>query len=299
MSRGTIFLEQASVIQRTTYPENQHVARLRAPECARHARAGMFVHIGCDIDIPMRRPISIMRCNPDEGWIEILYKVMGSGLRAFSRCQPGDSFSILGPIGQGFRPIPSRNIALLIGGGVGIPPLIFLAETLVAMNNNDNRCCYEPTAFFGSEIPFPFELTKGQGPMAGIPDQANARLKLTEDIAVPSHLASKAGISGCFDGYVTELAAEWLKTLDQATLNRVMVFACGPNLMLQAVHDLAQRFELPDQLCVEEYMACGVGGCAGCGMLVHTDKGPAMRRVCVDGPVFDGDSLDFLRSQEK
>ncbi len=299
MSRGTIFLEQAALIQRHTYPQDQHVVRLLAPECARRAEAGMFVHIGCDVDIPMRRPISIMRCDPDEGWIEILYKVMGPGLRAFSRCQPGDKVSIIGPIGQGFRPTTARNIALLIGGGVGMPPLIFLAETLAAMNSTDSSCRYEPIAFFGSEIPFPFELVGGQDQIAGIPEQVTARLKLTDDIAVPSRLASKAGIPGSFDGYVTELAAEWLKMLDQAALDRVMIFACGPNPMLQAVHDLAQRFQLPDQLCVEEYMACGVGGCAGCGMLVHTDKGPAMRRVCVDGPVFDGYSLDFLRSQEK
>ncbi len=294
MSRDTIFPENALILQHTVFPQDQHVVRLQAPECARHAQPGMFVHIRCDAGIPMRRPISIMRSQADAGWIEILYKVIGPGLQALSSHQPGDSISILGPIGTGFRPTAERNRALLIGGGVGIPPLIFLAEKLAADAAGD----WQPVGLFGSEIPFPFDLVEAADRLPGIPAQAGTALELLENIDVPSRLASQAGFSGCFEGYVTELAAAWLGALDQPDLGRVMIFSCGPTPMLQAVHALAQQFGLPDQICVEEFMACGVGGCAGCTTLVHTDTGPAMRRVCVDGPVFDGSTLGFLRHRD-
>ena len=128
--RGTIFSVEAEVLQQTAYPGGQYIARLRAPDCARTATAGSFVHVQCTPGIPMRRPLSILRANAAEGWVEVLYKVVGQGLLALTAAEPGDRVSVLGPIGQGFRPDPARPVALLIGGGVGIPPLMFLAEVL-------------------------------------------------------------------------------------------------------------------------------------------------------------------------
>ena len=86
---------------------------------------------------------------------------------------------------------------------------------------------------------------------------------------------------------MTDLAREWLASLDAAALAEVEVFACGPTPMLEAVASLANEFDLPCQVSLEEFMACAVGGCAGCAVLVQTDAGPAMQKVCVDGPVFD------------
>src|SRR5262245_65879456 len=79
----------------------------------------------------MRRPLSIQRVSTSEGWVEILYKIVGPGLRALSRRRPGDSISVLGPIGQPFRPNPAKRRPLLVGGGVGIPPMVFLAEWMI------------------------------------------------------------------------------------------------------------------------------------------------------------------------
>jgi dihydroorotate dehydrogenase electron transfer subunit len=172
---------------------------------------------------------------------------------------------------------------VLIGGGVGIPPLLFLAEHLAAEGG-----AWQTVAFFGSELPFPFELGTAVTPLTGTPAGVTANLKCLEDRAVPGRLASNADLPGCYRGHVTELARLWLTALPEAERAECAVFACGPEVMLRAAQALASEFGLPSQLCLEEYMACAVGGCAGCAVRVSTPDGPAMRRVCVDGPVFDG-----------
>ena len=113
-------------------------------------------------------------------------------------------------------------------------------------------------------------------------------MPLMEDWDIPSRLASQQGYAGCFDGYVTELARRWLESLDERSLSEVEIFACGPTLMLKVAAHLAQELGVPSQVSLEEFMACAVGGCAGCTVEVRTPEGPAMKRVCVDGPVFDG-----------
>ena len=113
-------------------------------------------------------------------------------------------------------------------------------------------------------------------------------MPLLEEWGIASRLASRAGFPGCFDGFVTELADEWLRNPRAAReLAEVEIFACGPTPMLEATAALARRHGVPCQVSLEEFMACAVGGCAGCTVLVRTPEGPAMKRVCVDGPVFD------------
>jgi dihydroorotate dehydrogenase electron transfer subunit len=283
--RNSIFVEDARVIEHREYPGEQFLIRLSAPETAARARAGTFVHLRCDADIPMRRPLSIMRVNARAGWIELLYKIVGAGLKGLSRVRAGDRLSLLGPIGNGFHVDAARPRAVLIGGGVGIPPLLFLAEALAARDD------VAAQVFFGSELPFPFALARSGLPVAGVDQSASDSLALLENWGVPGRLASAAGLDGCYRGYVTDLARTWLETLDDGELGECMVYACGPEPMLLAAKHLARDFGLPSQLCLEEFMACAVGGCAGCAVRVDTPDGPAMRRVCVDGPVFDGASV--------
>ena len=223
--------------------------------------------------------MSIMRVGED--WIEVLYKIVGDGLRLLSNKQPGDRVSLLGPIGVPFAPDPERPKALLIGGGVGIPPMVFLADAL------RKEPAWQVLAILGSEIPFPFELHRSSIPVAGIDPGVSSAMQLLEDWGIPSRLTSLQGYDGCFNGYVTDLADQWLASLAQEDLDQVSVFACGPTVMLNAVADLAARYALPCQVSLEEFMACAVGGCAGCTVLVNTPDGQAMKRVCVDGPVFD------------
>jgi dihydroorotate dehydrogenase electron transfer subunit len=287
--RGTIFLEEARVLSHLAYDAEQFVLRLGAPKCAAHAHPGTFAHLTCDPTIPMRRPLSIMRADPKAGWIEILYKVVGAGLHALAARKAGDTVSVLGPIGRPFVAHRERPRALLIGGGVGIPPMVFLAERLKV------DPAFSPLVLMGSEVPFPFRTRPSATLVAGMPAGTIACMPLLEEWGVPSRLASRADFPGCYSGFVTELAHEWLESLSEAQRAEVEVFACGPTPMLKATAALARRHGVACQVSLEEFMACAVGGCAGCTVEVRTAQGTAMKRVCVDGPVFEAHTV-FWRS---
>jgi dihydroorotate dehydrogenase electron transfer subunit len=282
-SRGSIFLEDARVLQQTAFDANQYVLRIEAPKCAAHAQPGSFIHVACDPAIPMRRPLSIMRADAQAGWLEVLYKVVGTGLHALAARKAGDTLSTLGPIGKPFTLHPERPRPLLIGGGVGIPPMVFLAERLRTRTD----ASWKPLVLMGSEIPFPFRTRPSSILVAGMPVGSIACMPLLEEWGIASRLATKSGFAGCYDGYVPALADEWLATLGPEELSQVEIFACGPTPMLKASAKVARRYGVPCQVSLEEFMACAVGGCAGCTVLVKTPDGPAMKRVCVDGPVFD------------
>jgi dihydroorotate dehydrogenase electron transfer subunit len=282
--RGTILLEDARVLTHAHFDGDQHVLRLQSPRCAARATPGSFVHLRCADELPMRRPLSIMRAGPEGGWIDLLYKVTGLGTRALARAQPGQSLSVLGPIGVGFSAHPKRPRVLAIGGGVGIPPMVFLAERLI-------EAAWKPLVLMGSELPFPFRVRPSSILVPGMPDEAIGCMPLLDEWSVPSRLASKAGYPGCYDGYVTDLARVWLTSRSSEQLAETEIFACGPTPMLAAVAALARQFGLPCQVALEEFMACAVGGCAGCAVAVQTALGTVMKRVCVDGPVFDAASV--------
>jgi dihydroorotate dehydrogenase electron transfer subunit len=285
--RSSIHLETGEVLQQHIFEAEQFVLRVKAPQCAAAAKPGSFIHLQVDDDIPMRRPLSIMRANAEEGWVDILYKIVGPGLAALARRRKGDQLSVLGPIGKGFTPHTERRRPLLIGGGVGIPPMIFLAEALAT----DTRTAWQPLVLMGSEVPFPFQSRPSTIIVPGIPEGVIASMPLLESWGIASRLASRAGYPGCFDGFVTELAVSWLSQQDPQILREIEIFACGPTPMLEATARVAAQFSLPCQVSLEEYMACAVGGCAGCVVAVKTPEGPAMKRVCVDGPVFDAYSV--------
>ena len=285
-NRATIFVEDGEVIDISTFPGEQYIYRLAAPQCAEHALPGSFVHIQCGTELPMRRPLSIMRADSEEGWIDLLFKVVGEGLKLFAEKKPGDKLSLIGPIGHPFEPQSDRPDTLLIGGGVGIPPMIFLAEHL----KNDDRE-WHPLVFMGSEIPFPFDIQESAIACDWLPDETNAAMPLLEQWKIPSRLASLSEFDGCHRGFVTKLAEKYLASLSSDQLAETEIYACGPAAMLRAVAELARTYDLPCQVSLEEFMACAVGGCAGCTVLVQTPAGPAMKRVCVDGPVFDAASV--------
>jgi dihydroorotate dehydrogenase electron transfer subunit len=285
--RNQIFLEQASVLDQVKWPGDQFVLRVYAPQTAKRASAGSFAHITCDPAVPMRRPLSIMRVSVKEGWVEFLYKIHGHGLHHLSSRTAGDEISILGPIGNGFSLHSERSMPLLIGGGVGIPPMVFLAETI----NKDTDSNWQPFCIMGSEIPFPFNITNSKLHFDGIDPDINGSHPLLESWEVPTRLASWQAYPDTYKGFVTDLAEAFLKTLTQKQLDQIEIFTCGPTPMLKAVTALAKKFSLPCQASLEEFMACAVGGCAGCTVAVQTDSGIEMQRVCVDGPVFDAYSV--------
>jgi dihydroorotate dehydrogenase electron transfer subunit len=278
-SRNTIFVEDALVLSHESFEGEQFILRVMAPKCAAHAVAGQFAHLQCDPQRPMRRPISIMRVSAREGWVDFLYKRLGEGTALLANRKPGESISMFGPIGKPFS--VQRTRPVLIGGGVGMPPMIFLAEELKNQG-------VKPFVILGSEVPFPFAPRPSQLMLEGLPAEVIACMPLLDDWGIPSRLASQQEFAGCHKGYVTDLARSWLETLAEDELAEVSLHACGPHPMLEAVVRLAREFGLPVEVSLEEFMACAVGGCAGCVVEVEEETGPEMRRVCVDGPVFDG-----------
>ncbi len=283
--RNTIFVEDAEILAHDAFEGEQHVLRIHAPKLAGRAGPGCFAHIRCDERLPMRRPMSIMRVDPQAGWAEFLYKTVGTGTRALAGKVPGDVISVLGPIGRGFQAVPGRSRALLIGGGVGIPPMVFLADRL---RRGDGPT---PFVIMGSEVPFPFTTRPSQIMVPGMPDGVIACMPLMEDWGIPSRLTSLQGYAGCYEGYAGLLGQAWLEALPGSEREQVAIYTCGPTPMLEAVAKLAEEFELPCQVCLEEFMACAVGGCAGCAVRVRENGEDAMKRVCVDGPVFEAQTV--------
>lgn len=279
--RGTIALADATIVAVEHFAGAQHYLRLDCPRIAARALPGSFVHLKCDNELPMRRPMSVMRVSARDGWLDVLYKAHGHGSGLLATRVVGERLSVMGPIGQPFKLQGYRPRPLLMGGGVGIPPMLFLAEHLRA-----TAPAVTPLVLMGSEVPFPFSARPSTIMVPGVPADVIAAMPLLEDWRIASRLASLAGFPGCFEGYVTDLAREWLRTSGVAP-GDIEIFACGPTPMLRAVKALAAEFALPCQISLEEYMACAVGGCAGCTVKVETANGPAMKRVCVDGPVFE------------
>ena len=285
--RGTLFVEDAEILLHDSYPGEQYVLRAHAPECAARALPGSFAHLQCDPSLPMRRPLSIMRADAGAGWVEFLYKDVGTGTHALAQRKTGSFINMLGPVGKPFMTDRSRPRTLLLGGGVGIPPMVFLADRL----RTDSH--WRPMVLMGSEVPFPFTAHPSRFLLPGMPEAVIAAMPLLEDWEIPSRLASLQGYPGCYEGYITGLARLWLDALSATERAGVSVFACGPHPMLAATAALAREYELPCQVSLEEFMACAVGGCAGCTVEINTPAGLAMKRVCVDGPVFDAQSVNW------
>jgi dihydroorotate dehydrogenase electron transfer subunit len=284
--RGQIIDEEAEILAVGAHPGAQHTLKIKAPLIAARARPGAFVHLRCEPTMLMRRPMSIMRADLTRGVLDILYKAHGAGTHALAQRQVGERLKVLGPIGRPFKLDQYRRRPLLIGGGVGIPPMIYLAEHLRRFAE------VRPLVLMGSEVPFPFSPRPSQIMVPGMPGPVIAAMPLLEDWGIACRLASLQGYAGCFEGYVTDLAAQWIEASGVAR-EEIEIFACGPTPMLKAVQAVAKRFALPAELSLEEYMACAVGGCAGCAVRIETANGPAMKRVCVDGPVFDAAAIVF------
>jgi len=279
--RDSIQVLDCQILAHYQFEGDQYILTIDSPEIAKATKPGQFVHITVSDALAMRRPISIMSVDVDNGTFDLLYKVVGEGTRQLAERKIGETLSVIGPIGNSFE-MTDKKLPLLIGGGVGMPPMISIAQDI---KDSD----YDPFVILGSEVPFPFtpELSKMGNPCP----EASHTMPLLEGWGVACRLASLKGFKGVFKGYVTDLARTYLDALSAEDLAKVEIYSCGPHPMLEAVAKLAKEYNLPCQVSLEEYMACAVGGCAGCVVEVKTDTGPAMKRVCVDGPIFDATTV--------
>jgi dihydroorotate dehydrogenase electron transfer subunit len=227
---------------------------------ARRAQPGQFVNIRvADILDPLlRRPISIHGVRGSR--VKIIYEVVGKGTQILSSRKPGELLDILGPLGNGFsyrRPVRSKEAKnILVAGGMGVAPLVFLAEKLKLSR---------PLVLIGA---------RSRNQIICLPEFKAA--------GCPVKLATEDGSIG-FKGRVTDL----LKVVLEQQTGVVSLFSCGPHLMLKAVARIAHKNKIPAQLSLEEHMACGIGACLGCEVLTST----GYKSVCKDGPVFSGEEL--------
>jgi len=280
---ASIFDEQARVMAHASHPGDQYIMRLHAPKTAAHAKPGQFVHLRVSPERPLRRPISIMLTDPKTGTVDLLYKAIGEGTRLLAERKANDTIPMLGPIGQPFDLSDHNKRYILIGGGVGIPPMIFAADHLQSQAD-----C---VLFAGSEVAFPFALKPSSTLLPGINGNTILAIQSLEERGIASRLASNAGLYGCYEGHVPDLARDYLLALNEQERARCVLLSCGPHPMLHAVARLGRELSLPTFLSLEEHMACGIGGCAGCVVKTIEDDTERYRRVCVDGPVFAAELL--------
>jgi len=265
--RGTIFLEQAPVLSQLAYDAEQFVIRLAAPRCAAHAQPGTFAHLTCDASIPMRPPAgrSCARTRRPAG-SRSSTRSWAPALQALGAKKAGDTVSVLGPIGQPFVAHRERPRTLLLGGGVGIPPMVFLAERLKADAH------FRPLVLMGSEVPFPFRARPSATLISGIARGQHRLHALLEEWGVPSRLASRAEFPGCFPGFVTELAARVARlTQRRRSWRRWDPSPAAPTPMLQGERRArAGASRSPARCRSRSSWRARSGGCAGCTVEVRT-----------------------------
>jgi len=249
--------------------------RMTAPPELGQTLPGQFLMLRVidSIDPLLRRPFGFFDVGSfsaeyagggTQSYSEILYKVVGKGTRMLSALHHGDLLDVLAPLGKGFDPGPAGEEKILVGGGIGLAPLYYLAKELVARGervrlfaggrNRDDILCI--TEF--------------------------------ERLGVETYVSTDDGTLG-ESGLVTEVLERHLSP------SGMRIFACGPTPMLRAVALMAQAHQVPCQVSMEAYMACGVGACLGCVMkgANHSEETPDYRCVCKDGPVFDSTELQW------
>lgn len=286
MRRPDVFQLHAKVLSNTSHGADWHTLELQVPAIADRARPGHFVQLQCHPLLPMRRPMSIMRAG--QGRIEILYRATGRGTRLLADIHTNGQLEVLGPLGRPYQLQDYRRHPLLIGGGVGIPPLIFLAGH---MRKHTRTQQVQPLVLMGARRHLPFTPRASIRMVDGLPPGVTACIPLLEDWGISSRLAMDDDRPGCYTGPVTDLAEVWLQSLDPTALHQVELYGCGPRAMLQTIAALAHKYAIPAQVSIEEYTPCGVGGCGACAVPVVEQGVTRMLRVCVDGPVFAAESV--------
>ncbi len=216
----------------------------------------------------LRRPFSIHRLVKKEGrliGIEVLYNVVGNGTTKLSRLKAGEAIDLLGPLGKGFTVPEGIEKIFLVAGGIGVAPIVFLAQCLTEKGFKASNC----HVFFGG--------------------RSETDLLCREEFTsldMPISTTTEDGTSG-EKGFVTRP----LETLIAKNAPDI-IYACGPSGMLRAVAEIAKSRKLRCQVSVETMMACGMGACLGCAVKKE-EKAPGYLHACIDGPVFDAAVLEL------
>ncbi len=255
------YQEKATVTRVEQFSEKNYRLTLDCPQIARGAKPGQFVMIrtGLGKDPLLRRPFSIHQVS-HEGLLQIYFKVVGRGTEILSQHRPGEILSVFGPLGRGYR-IDHESSAVIVGGGLGIAPLLFLVQEICRLKKE----CSEDLLILGARKKQEIE------PLLADFNQFGLRtLTATDDGSLGHH------------GFVTEVLAE------MTLLDRCTVYCCGPEAMMAGVAAWCKTMGNPCQVSVESVMACGMGACLGCS---RPAKDGTYTHVCLNGPVYNAEDL--------
>lgn len=229
-------------------------------------KPGQFVHIRIpNSEIYFRRAFSVASINPKKRSVEIIFKVFGRGTRILGGLDKGDHLDVMGPLGRSFTFPEKSETIVMVAGGVGFPPLMFLAEELVRHRYKPKLIHY----FYGGRSKI--DLVE------------RTRIK---KLGVNLHLITDDGSIG-EKGLVTNPVEKFIKKHKN---EKIRLYGCGPERMLAATDELGLKYQIPGQLALEALMPCGVGICLSC---VVPLKAGGYDRVCVDGPIFDIGVVNF------
>jgi dihydroorotate dehydrogenase electron transfer subunit len=253
------------------------------------AEPGQFVQILCsDPEAPsangplLRRPFSIggLKNKGDSSQLDILHRAIGRGTQWLSRLQEDDLLNVIGPLGQPFTVVEDKPVAYLVGGGVGLPPLIWLAERL-------REAGKEVIAFCGARSVDLLPLTmKGGRPIE--PDQPTDAIREFSMLGATALIATDDGSMGA-EGPITNAFQKYLNKHKKEARSAV-IYTCGPEPMMKVAAQLAEDRSIPCQVCMERVMACGMGTCQSCVVAIRDEseeQGWSYKLCCSDGPVFD------------
>ena len=239
---------------------------------------------GSEIDLTVRRAFSIadLRRSGDHADIDVLYRVVGKCTRWMLGLSAGERVNLLGPAGNHFTVAEGKKLALLVAGGVGLPPMMWWAKSL-------SESKIETIAFVGAQSRdlLAFELSSDDPPTVCGTDPRFSAREFTQ-YGVKVVLSTDDGSLG-FAGYVTHALAAYLDA-HSPEAGEVTTYACGPEPMMKAVADLCALRRIDCQLCMERSMACGMGTCQSCVVPVHDADAPdgwCYKLCCTDGPIFN------------
>lgn len=267
-----MFKEDCRVLENRSVAPGHFVLKFASKKIAASAKPGQFVQVLCggdSWDPLLGRPFSFLSASSAD--FSLLYHVVGKGTGLMAKFKKGDAVPVLGPFGNGFTLKRRNQTAVLVGGGVGIPPLYHLVRTFLKNRNYGKKDIH---VMLGAR---------------------NRSLLLCENdfrrLGVALSVATDDGSKGS-KGLVTSLLPFTLRATPSAS-----IFACGPTPMLKAVSLVAGEFAVPNEVSVEVPMACGFGACLGCAIKIREqrteNRGQKFRYAiaCTEGPVFQGTSI--------